>query len=234
AVNRSFFGYLMRKSTVVAAVSEGLAEKYGKIYGRKVELVKNGVDCPHFAPPDGKRKAPAELDGIPRPLLVYAGSINAWVDLNLLAELADLRPRCSLVLIGHHYPGTVDEGQLTRLLSRPNVHWLSSRPYEALPAYLHEAAALLLPRTAAEHSLHSDPLKLYEYLATGKPVVSTALPAVEEFRAHVYVGETPQEFAWCVDEALTGHGEEKSRRQIEAVARHSWAARAGEILRLIS
>lgn len=236
-LNRSFFGYMMKESTVAAAVSKGLAEKYGKIYGRRIALVRNGVDCRHFAPPAEEmaeeKKTPADLAGIPRPLLLYAGSINAWVDLDLLTALADLRPRYALVLVGHYYPGAADGEKWARLLSRSNVFYLSSRPYGELPAYLQEAAVLLLPRTAAEHSLHSDPLKLYEYLATGKPVVSTALPAVEEFREYVYVGTAPPEFVRRVDEALAGHSEEKSRRQIEAVAGHSWAERAREILRLV-
>ncbi|MCL6448766.1 MAG: glycosyltransferase [Armatimonadetes bacterium] len=266
AVNKSFFNYLMKESSVVAAVSAELAEKYQLLYGRKISVLRNGVDVEHFggtagrdsrggARPDpgqgggraGHRPAaeaadeaaaelrgiPPELRGIPRPLLMYAGSINSWLDVALLKELADLRPQYSLVLIGHYYPGTVDPQQWAELLARPNVHWLSSRPYAALPAYLQAAAALLLPRTTAEHSLKSDPLKLYEYLATGRPVVSTALPAVAEFRDYVYVGTTAPDLAGRIDLALREHSAEKARRQKEAVREHSWAARAQEVLRLI-
>jgi len=266
AVNKSFFNYLMKESSVVAAVSAELAEKYQLLYGRKIFVLRNGVDVEHFgwttgqgssgdARPDpgqgggraGRQPAaeaadeaaaelcgiPRELRGIPQPLLMYAGSINSWLDVALLEELADLRPQYSLVLIGHYYAGTVDPRRWAELLSRPNVYWLSSRPYAALPAYLQAAAALLLPRTAAEHSLKSDPLKLYEYLATGRPVVSTALPAVAEFRDYVYVGTTAPDLAGRIDLALREHSAEKARRQKEAVREHSWAARAQEVLRLI-
>lgn len=310
AVNKSFFNYLMKESSVVAAVSPELAEKYQLLYGRKIIVLRNGVDVEHFgrvaegAPALGRQagrnvgarlagkragfgpagevldevslagpggtvpeaaaervasvpggtagrakagpgagtpaeagaeecEIPPELHGIPRPLLMYAGSINSWLDVALLKELADLRPQYSLVLIGHYYPGTVDPQQWAELLARPNVHWLSSRPYAALPAYLQAAAAFLLPRTAAEHSLKSDPLKLYEYLATGRPVVSTALPAVAEFRDYVYVGTTAPDLAGRIDLALREHSAEKARRQKEAVREHSWAARAQEVLRLI-
>jgi len=304
AVNKSFFDYLMKVSTVVAAVSAELADKYQRMYGRKIFVLRNGVEIEHFgrtaeeAPArrrEGGRDAPAqragagkrtgyaaagtagaagaaagapgelspagpgksagaapeeaaaepgeispeppvippELRGIPRPLLMYAGSINSWLDVALLKELAGLRPQYSLVLIGHYYAGTVDPQQWAELLARPNVRWLSSRPYAALPAYLQAAAALLLPRTAAEHSLKSDPLKLYEYLATGRPVVSTALPAVTGFRDCVFVGTTAPELAGLIDRAIREHSAEKARRQKEAVREHSWAARAQEILRLI-
>ncbi|MBC7324449.1 MAG: glycosyltransferase [Moorella sp. (in: Bacteria)] len=259
AVNKSFFNYLMKESSVVAAVSAELAEKYQLLYGRQISVLRNGVDVEHFGRTarrgssggvrqdvgqGGSRagrqpaaeatvEAAAELRGIPQPLLMYAGSINSWLDVALLKELADLRPQYSLVLIGHYYAGTVDPRQWAELLSRPNVYWLSSRPYAALPAYLQEAAALLLPRTTAEHSLKSDPLKLYEYLATGRPVVSTALPAVAEFRDYVYVGTTAPDFAGRIDLALREHSAEKARRQREAVRGHSWAARAQEVLRLI-
>ncbi len=246
AGNKSFYRYMMDRSSVVIAVSRELARKYAALYGRPVHVVRNGVDVEHFRPREpGRLPAPAqspgaapvpppEMAGIPRPVLMYTGSINSWVDLPLLLRLAGARPGCSLVLIGHCYEGTVDAGLWRELLDRPNVHWLRSRPYGLLPGYLHCASALLLPRTGAEHSRASDPLKLYEYLSTGKPVVSTALPAVEDFRAFVYVPESREGFAAATDAALKDHGPDRAARQAAMMEKHSWTARVNDIAEILA
>ncbi len=236
AGNKSFYRYMMNRSSAVIAVSRELARKYAALYGRPVHVVRNGVDVEHFRPQDPARRPPAvpEMAGIPRPVLMYTGSINSWVDLPLLLRLAGARPGCSLVLIGHYYEGTVDAGLWRELLDRPNVYWLRSRPYGLLPGYLHRASALLLPRTGAEHSRASDPLKLYEYLSTGKPVVSTALPAVEDFRAFVYVSENREGFAAATDAALRKHGPARAGRQAAMMKKHSWTARVNEIAGILA
>ena len=233
--NLRFFTYLMEKSGLVTAVSESLAQKYGDLYQRKIPVVKNGVDIEHFHT-DFAVENPAPdsgLSGVRAPILMYIGSINSWVDLDLLLRLSRERPDCSLVLIGHCYEDTIQVDTWRELLSCPNLHWLGSRPYSQLPRYLRYASALLLPRTDAEHSRASDPLKLYEYLATGRPVVSTALPAVDDFQGLVYLSHTPDEFIRMTDAALGQHTPEKASRQVAAVAGHSWASRVREISLLL-
>ncbi|NPV90676.1 MAG: glycosyltransferase [Firmicutes bacterium] len=233
--NLRFFKYLMEKSGLVIAVSEVLAQKYGEAYQRKIPVIKNGVDLKHFHTDHAvvNPAADAELSGIRDPILMYIGSINSWVDLDLLLRLSRERPDYSLVLIGHCYEAAIQVDTWRELLSRPNLHWLGSRPYFQLPRYLKYASALLLPRTDAEHSRASDPLKLYEYLATGRPVVSTALPAVDEFQGLVYLSRTPDEFIQAADSALSQHTPEKARRQVTAAAGHSWVSRFKEISSLL-
>lgn len=233
AENKLFFKYMMAHSSAVIAVSQELAHKYTELYGRLVHVVRNGVDVEHFRTQEGHPPAP-EMAGIPQPVLMYTGSINSWVDLPLLIHLADARPGYSLVLIGHYYEGTADAGLWQALLSKNNVHWLKSRPYRLLPGYTRCASALLLPRTEDEHSRASDPLKLYEYLSTGKPVVSTALPAVEDFREFVYVSNSQADFAATVDIALKEHGRARAARQAAMMEKHSWPARVNEIVDILS
>ncbi|HOV80707.1 MAG TPA: glycosyltransferase [Bacillota bacterium] len=233
AENKMFYCYMMSRSSAVLAVSPELAQKYCSLYGRRVRVVKNGVDPEHFSCGGVPAQVP-EMDRIPGPVLMYTGSINSWVDLPLLLRLAGERPQYSLVLIGHHYAGTVDPVLWEELLKKPNVYWLKSRPYGQLPAYIRYASALLLPRTGAEHSRASDPLKLYEYLSTGKPVVSTALPSVEDFREFVYVAPDPAGFASAVDVALKNRDPAAARRQAEMMENHSWRARVGEIRKIMS
>ncbi|MDD3654589.1 MAG: glycosyltransferase, partial [Desulfotomaculaceae bacterium] len=214
-------------SSAVIAVSRELSEKYDALYRREIHVVKNGVDVDHFRAQKTLRPV-AEMDGIPQPVLMYTGSINSWVDLPLLISLADARPGYSLVLIGHYYEGTTDSSRWQELIGKSNVYWLKSKPYSRLPEYIQYASALLLPRTEAEHSRASDPLKLYEYLSTGKPVISTALPAVEDFREFVHVA-SQSGFATAVDNAIKTHNQAKAERQAKMTEKHSWPARVQEI-----
>ena len=239
--NQKFLADLMNRSNLVLAVSEELARKYGALYAREILVVKNGVDVEMFrgAP---AINLPSELAAFrasrgnrdtekndPPPVLMYVGSINSLVDLNLLVELARQKPDYNLVLIGHCFEDTIVLEPWERLLAQPNVYWLKSKPYALIPSYMQAASVLLLPRTEAEHSRASDPLKLYEYLSTGKPIVSTALPAVEDFRELVYVARSPDEFAGQIETALTQHGTPQAQRQQAVVEKHSWSSRIREI-----
>ncbi len=233
AENKLFYKYMMAKSDAVIAVSPDLARKYAALYNRAVHVIKNGVNVEHFRRLENHPPVP-EMEKIPPPVLMYTGSINSWVDLELLNHLAERKPGYSIVLIGHHYEGTTGAGQWRGLLDKANVYWLKSRPYELLPGYMRHASALLLPRTQAEHSRASDPLKLYEYLSTGKPVVATALPSVEEFHEFVYVSKNQDDFATAVDTALQEHCPDRARRQAAMMEKHSWQARAREIAGVLS
>lgn len=226
AGNKLFYQYMMANSSAVIAVSPELAGKYSALYHRDVHIIKNGVNVEHFK----GRELPTvpEMVDIPQPVLMYTGSINSWVDLKLLIKLADDRPDYSLVLIGHHYESSTDTGQWQELLNKANTYWLDSKPYDMLPGYIQYAAALLLPRTRDEHSLASDPLKLYEYLSAGKPVVSTALPAVSDFREFVYVSDS-ENFAASADKAINEHDPARAQRQIAMMEKHSWSARIKEL-----
>lgn len=226
AENKLFYRYLMTAGSVIIAVSQELADKYSRLYHREVQLLKNGVNVKHFWA--GDLSEPVDMQTISKPVLMYTGSINSWIDLDLLARLADDRPGYSLVLIGHYYEGSTNADQWRELLAKTNVHWLKSKPYAMLPAYLQHAAALILPRTQDEHSLASDPLKLYEYLSTGKPVISTALPAVDDFREFVYVAGQ-EDFTTQADRALKEQNQEKAQRQSKMMEKHSWSARLSEL-----
>lgn len=241
AGNKLFYQQMMAGSSLVIAVSQSLAEKYAALYRREVQVLKNGVNVAHFnlmedaaAPaPEATAAAAAEMTGLSEPVLMYTGSLNSWIDLPLLIKLAEDRPAYSLVLIGHHYESSTDTDLWRQLMDKPNVHWLKSKPYALLPGYLRRAAALLLPRTADEHSLASDPLKLYEYLSTGKPVISTALPALGDFREFVHVAGS-EDFAGVVDAALQKQNAGIARRQIAMMEKHSWPARIKELSGLLA
>src|SRR5206468_9194695 len=107
----------------------------------------------------------------------FYGTIQDWVDLDLMAYLASRHPEWSFAMIGKL---CVDVSRLARY---PNIHWLGRKPHSELPSYCKGFAAGLIPYILNERVLHVNPIKLREYLSAGLPVVSTAVPEVAHYAA---------------------------------------------------
>jgi len=135
---------------------------------------------------DPSLQPPAGMTDLPRPVLGVIGGINAKLDLTLLAKLAERRPVWSLALVGPLSYG-LDDGQVTRLRALRNVHFLGPVPPERVPATIAACDVCLIPYRLNEQTRHVNPLKVYEYLAAGKPVVGTALPELGQFGGSVKV-----------------------------------------------
>jgi glycosyltransferase involved in cell wall biosynthesis len=227
-----YFTYMMANSTVVTAVSPVIAEKYSEKYQRSVEVLRNGVDVPHFAAA-ANSLPPEDLLAVDRPVLLFIGAINSWIDIKLLDQVAQSLPESLLILVGPCFNDSVDQATWQRLTSRTNVRWLGSKPYQQLPQYAGVAKVLLLPRTNDEHSRASDPLKLYEYLATGQAVVSTPLPSALQYSDYVYVAETPEEFVQQIKLALVEHTTDQAARQREFAQQFAWPHKIKQMSQLL-
>jgi glycosyltransferase involved in cell wall biosynthesis len=218
---------LLDKARVVIVTQEALYHARARP-GRHVYLVANGVDVTHFraAARPGTPVAP-DLARLPRPVVGFVGSLQYWIDFDLLRRVATARPAWSFVLIG-------PRGRLAdvhRVEGLPNVHLLGRRPYEELPRYLRGFDACLNPYVLDEVARHASPLKLYEYLAAGRPVVSVDMPEARRFEAVVAIGRTPDEILGCLDEAVAPPAQEPARvaGRLAAVAAHSWDDRFREL-----
>jgi glycosyltransferase involved in cell wall biosynthesis len=216
---------LLRRADLVLATAEPLRSRLASLHPR-VFLVPNAVDL------EGYRRArsgwsgpPGDLIPIPRPRLGFVGNVAEWVDLELLVELARLRPSWHVVLLG---PWQLPSAPP----SLPNLHWLGPRSFEQVPSYLLAFDVCLIPFEESELTRSVDPLKLYEYLAAGRPVVTSPLPRTEEFRNVVHVARGVGEFERAIVEALE-EGPERETPRLEAVGPHSWEARVQAIGKLV-
>ncbi len=174
------------------------------------------------APPD-----PA-MAALPAPRIVFTGAIVAMkLDLEMLAELARLRPAWSFALVGPIGPGE-PHADVTALTREPNIHLLGPRSYTELPDVLRAADAGLIPyrRNTLTESIF--PMKVYEYLAAGLPVVATPLPALADV-ADVLTAPDAQGFAELLDEALAEDSPERRAERSRAAESHSWDRRLEEI-----
>ncbi len=216
---------LFHCSDLVLATSKPLWEAKKKIRA-DAEFVPHGVDYDHFAnawrePP----ATPSDLREIRRPIFGFFGLIQHWFDVQLVAQVAKLRPDYSFVLIGDC---KVDPGRL----HLPNVHLLGRRDFSTLPAYCAAFSAGLLPFVRNAMTQCINPIKLTEYLAAGLPVVATAIPAAQDFGGPVAIANTAEEFAAACDAALKYTPADRPRIS-EAVRTHTWEARVETVSELV-
>ena len=213
----------LREAAVVTSVARTL---HARAMASRPDAVylPNGVDEGHFtaAAPDPDDPALARLRGEGKPIAGYYGALARWFDYELLEQTARRRPDWNFLLIGPDYDGSLRRASL---LGCPNVVWLGPRPYASLPAYLRAFDVATIPFRIDPITVATSPLKLYEYFAGGRPVVTTPLP---ECVAHpeVHVVETAEQFAAALDVARREGEDPAARARLRAVgAANSWRER---------
>ena len=170
----------------------------------------------------------AELSALPEPRLVFVGAIAAKkLDLELISGLADARPGWTFALVGPVGLGDPDT-DISPLRNRPNVYLLGARPQARLPEVLRGAAVGLIPYRRSRLTESIFPMKVYEYLAAGLPVVASGLPALEDV-VGVSLVEGLDETLGAIEDALREDSAERRRARSESVREHSWESRLDEI-----
>jgi glycosyltransferase involved in cell wall biosynthesis len=217
---------LLAKADVVFATSRPLVESKAR-HNKETHLASHGVDYAHFAAAlDSATTEPAELRGLSHPIVGFFGLLESWIDLPLLAYVAERRPDWSIVLVGK---AAVDVSCLERY---PNVHLLGRKPYAELPRYAKAFDVAVCPFVEGELSRNVNPIKLREYLSAGVPVVATGIPEAACHGDACRLARTPEEFLAACDEAIRGDSAEARRRRSEAMRGETWAEKAEQSLRI--
>jgi glycosyltransferase involved in cell wall biosynthesis len=216
---------------IVFTTAHSLAERLGHDHPH-VYALGNVADYDHFSRALGA-VVPADMAAIPEPRGVFVGALNeVKVDLALVGALSREMPELSVVLIG---PETVTgesyRTALAGLSARPNVHLLGGRPYEELPGYLAGADVALVPYLENRYTAGVFPMKIYEYLAAGLPVVTAGLPETRGVGPGVRATTGVDQFIAATREALAAPGAASER---QALAReHTWEARTAQMERFV-
>ena len=192
----------------------------------------------HFAPAnlreDGVEGAlAAELHRtMPRPRLGFFGVIDERLDLELIERLADLRPDWQIVMAG-----PVVKIDCTALPQRGNLHWIGMQRYETLPHLMSHWDVCLLPFALNEHTRFISPTKTLEYLAGGKPAVSTPIHDVVSLYGSVLrIGATAEDFVAAIEQALAQSPQQRAawraaaQAMVDGCSWDSTAARIGDLL----
>jgi|GEM_PF-1390739 glycosyltransferase involved in cell wall biosynthesis len=213
-------------SDVVLCTSDRLFETARSINPHSY-LVPNGCDYNHFSQAAGKTlSVPADIASIPGPIIGYVGVVATWVDLQLIDRLAAEFPDCSVVVVGPLY-------NVNDVPQRSNLHWLGFKPYEELAAYTQQFSVGIIPFIQSNMTESVNPIKMWEYIASGLPVVSTAIPEAGKFQDLVFYSNNHDEFIYNVYRALHYDTAELRAQRLVLAEENSWRHRAQLVLSIV-
>lgn len=202
-----------------------------KLYEEEADQCQNafyldhGVDFEMFTSLLQNMGEPPELAGMPKPIIGFIGSIDECnPDIEFLEKVTDLLPEMSFILIGR------EQMDCSALKARKNVRMLGQKPYELVPEYGRKFDVALLPLRQSRWADAVNPLKLKEYLAMGKPVVSTPFPQLREYLDVIYEAKTPETFAASIQRAISDDSPELIKKRREKVKDSSWDSKAELVL----
>lgn len=223
---------LLTAAKVVFTTSTALLEKCSA-HNVNTHYFPNVADVDHFSQALlTEAPLPADLLEIPEPRIGYVGMLSDFkVDFQLLIDVAILRPEWSFVLIGEEREG--QSSQLAKhLRSLPNVYFLGYRPYQRLPDYLRGFNVALLPTLINDYTRSMFPMKYFEYLAAGLPVVSTPLDCTKDMLNGIKVVDSAEEFSNAVSKQLQ-RGRMSVTEAEQCIGENTWDMRLNKMLEYI-
>lgn len=218
-------GLMVRSADVLLTVSETLQDRLSQ-WGKECCLLTHGVDLDHWQSA-AERSAPPGLERLERPLVVFWGLVDLRLDAQFVARLAGEMSRGTIVLLG---PEANPDPRLTRL---NRVVRLPAVPYEQLPSVAREAAVLVMPYGDLPVTRAMQPLKLKEYLATGKPVVVRDLPANRPWHDALDLARTPEQFSAMVRQRLVGGLPEDQAAARLRLVTESWTEKTRQFEQIV-
>ena len=222
--------WLIRKSDMVFIHSKTMFEKKGHL-NPSTFYIPHGVDFKQYS--EIQINDPHEIEDVlskPHPRIGYVGHIKRHLDLQLLLKLSQERENWSVILIGKIRENHTDIQEEIRLLKeRKNVYFLGSKNHDDLPKYINQLDVCLLCYKKTQYTKYIFPLKFFEYLASGKPVVATKLPNLEEFNDLIYFAEGYKGWIEKIDCAINRDSKEEKEKRIQYAKKNAWDDRVNFI-----
>ncbi len=218
---------LCRQADLVFATAKGLVDHL-KPWCKELHLMPNGVDFDRFhAALSDTAAPPPDIGHLPRPLLGFVGMLQPCINTDYIVHAAQVRPDWHFACVGEPLAG-VDVSALQAL---PNVHLLGLKPFTKIPSYIKAFDVCLNLFRNSALSKNVSPLKFYEYLSTGKPIVSTPQPdQVMQYAELIHIADTPDAFVAACEQALKDDG--KAEERIACGRAASWDSRVEDMERI--
>ncbi len=210
-----------RRADVIFTVSKNLNALFPTC--RRMCWIPNGVDIEHYEKQREIKVANYELGQIPKPIIGYVGVIQNRFDISLAQYLAQNNPNFSFVYIGPIW-AEIKQEFFSRLGKYKNVFTLGPKSYELIPWYIHDFDAAIVPHKINDLTQSMNPMKIYEYLACGKPVISTPIAGSEAFGDLIYTAADYAQFNHCLRQAVD-EPKQNAAKRLEFVKEHTWDKR---------
>lgn len=195
-------------------------------------FMPNGVDFELFHRPlVSNLPLPPDIANISRPIIGLAGWLGYQIDVKLLRHIAETYVNYSVVLVGPDALPDTEDQQILHAL--PNVFFLGPKKRVDLPGYLQAFDVALIPYLLSGHGASVYPLKLHEYLAGGRAIVTTALPELQPYNHLVRIGKTNSQFIDYIDEALSDYSPQTIEMRVATARENSWDERVKEISQIL-
>jgi len=221
---------LVQRAAGAVVTAESLGES---LRGRRADLriatIRNGVDAERFETLARTSPPPGDVTAGRRPIVGFVGALYEWIDWKLIGDVVRAMPDCDFAFVGPH-DGRSSTGVLNGV---DNATFLGARPYDRVPAYVHAFDVCWVPFDRSQVSRAANPVKIYEYLALGKPVVSTPVADTDSFEGLVRVGRDADEIVAHLRAALA-EGDAHADRRVAFARANSWDARAADYVSFIA
>ncbi|MBV4417365.1 glycosyltransferase [Clostridium tyrobutyricum] len=221
AVWNSYVEDMLKKSNIVFVTADALYRKFSKKHN-KTYIIKNGLDIDNF--PLTKNKIPHDLPR-KRRIVGYVGAVATWIDWGLVNYM--IRSNYDFVFVGPKY------GDVNLNFNKDNIYFLGEKRYEDLPYYISNFSCCIIPFKVNEMTNSCNPIKLYEYMALGKPVVSTGIYEVGKLQDICYISKGKNDFMKNIDRAINGETQQLINSRRKFALNNSWEKRVSNIIQVL-
>lgn len=222
----NLFDNAVRGSHILLATSENIYKNLLK-YNKNIYLFPNA-----YQPIENKNtKNPKDIKDIKKPIIGFVGAINKWIDINLIKEASFKRPNYSFVIIG-----PLDTGEYKILQNSNNIYLLGYKSREDLPSYYKEFSVAIAPFKINNLTNGINPLKFYEYLAFGLPIVSTSIPETKYFNndGFIYIAKDINDFVDKIDQAIQDDNVDLQSKRKQFAEDNNWNRRVNYLLNILN
>lgn len=221
---------LMEKVNLVFIHNKGLFNRKSQ-YNKNSYLMPSAADIEHYQKVfEDNTEIPEDIKMIKKPVIGQIGNFTSKCDVELLYELASSSPDWSFVVIGEVYKSRVNTAKLESL---KNFYFLGNKDFKLLPAYQKAIDVCIIPYIVSDETIYISPLKLYEYMAGGRSIVSTPLPECLEYEGIIKIGRTAEEFRTAIREFLNSDNKDIIEKEKAVIRENNWDKRVEEISSII-
>ena len=214
---------LINKADIVFVTAKKIKKDLELSYNKKIHYLPNGVESARFT--SQNISFPDEFKNIPKPRIIYIGTISSWFDKDLIKFCAFQNPKLNFIVIG---PSSIN---MSDLKSYKNIYILGGIPYDEVPSYLINSDVGIIPLRIDNLSRSINPVKLYEYLAAGLPVVSSFFEDLKELQDVIFMAQDKKEFSHFLAEALRKKDKERYKKLAQE---NTWEKRFEKMLKIIN